>query len=185
MLTPVIRKLIEDKYGEQIRYPVDCDALQHHIFTVCRSRISASTLKRLFGFDKATEPRLQTLDVLASYVGYFSWDKLIDNLCVNACNESETLNELQPSSLKVEDEVELRHKPSSIILIKYTGNDSFIVKMAVNNKLQHGDELTVGRIIQSYPLIIKDVVRNGFSLGHQIVGRCSGITHIKLVNRDI
>jgi hypothetical protein len=53
MLTESIKKQIEVKYGHAIRYPKDCENLAIHITSEIKSNISASTLKRLFGFVKS------------------------------------------------------------------------------------------------------------------------------------
>lgn len=69
--------LIEDKIGKEIRYPIDCEHLAYDIEKETKLRISANTLKRLFGFlEDIKKPRLYTLDVVAKYLGFKNWDFL-------------------------------------------------------------------------------------------------------------
>lgn len=78
MLTPEIRDKLEARFGRPIRYSKDCEALALSIEHTCKERISATTLKRLFGFAKNIDnPRLFTLDLLAIYVGYPDWSSLL------------------------------------------------------------------------------------------------------------
>jgi len=73
-----IRLKIESRFGRKIAYSKDCEALSKNIEKVCNERISTTTLKRIFGFTKSSEkPRLYTLDVLATYIGYADWSNLI------------------------------------------------------------------------------------------------------------
>jgi hypothetical protein len=75
-----LRKKIEARFGKSIRYSKDCEALSLSIEHACKERISATTLKRLFGFAKSTEkPRMFTLDVLAAYVGYPDWSSFLSD----------------------------------------------------------------------------------------------------------
>jgi N-acetylneuraminic acid mutarotase len=69
MLDETIKKKIEVQYGHSIRYSKDCEALAAHISTKVGLNISASTVKRLFGFVKSTsKPTKYTLDIIAHYL---------------------------------------------------------------------------------------------------------------------
>ena len=64
-----------------MRYPKDCEALASIISSVCNERVSASTLKRLYGFVKGVEqPRQFTLDLIAQYIDFPDWDALINKI---------------------------------------------------------------------------------------------------------
>lgn len=67
----------KEKINKEIRYPIDCEHLAYDIEKETKLRISANTLKRLFGFlDDTRTPRLYTLDVIARYLGFKNWDFL-------------------------------------------------------------------------------------------------------------
>jgi hypothetical protein len=77
MLSKVIKDMMVEKCGHEIRYPKDCSVLANHISKTCKTSISPSTLMRLFGFVRGTkEPRLYTLDIVAEYLGYPAWEHL-------------------------------------------------------------------------------------------------------------
>lgn len=72
-----IKQRIEDRFGQKIRYSKDCENLAIHISSTCQESISPTTLKRLFGFAQPiANPRAYTLDVLANYLGWSSWEAL-------------------------------------------------------------------------------------------------------------
>jgi hypothetical protein len=69
MLSEIIKQKIEERFGKAVRYPKDCEALASIISSVCNERVSASTLKRLYGFVKGVEqPRQFTLDLIADSI---------------------------------------------------------------------------------------------------------------------
>jgi len=77
LLPEELKHQIEEKYGHPIRYPKDCEALAAHISRITDGTISASTLKRLFGFNhSSSQSNLYTLDLIARYIGYANWDDL-------------------------------------------------------------------------------------------------------------
>lgn len=84
MIPPNIKLLIENRFGRKILYSKDCEALSLSIKRVCSEPISATTLKRIFGFAKNIEkPRLSTLDTLASYLNYADWGSLLNSTSEN------------------------------------------------------------------------------------------------------
>jgi N-acetylneuraminic acid mutarotase len=77
MLPESIKKQIEAKYGHEIRYPKDCENLAVYITSEIKSNISASTLKRLFGFVKSeSKPNKYTLDIIARFLDAENWEIL-------------------------------------------------------------------------------------------------------------
>jgi N-acetylneuraminic acid mutarotase len=78
MLTESIKNKITVQYGHQIRYSKDCENLAFHITEKVGANISASTVKRLFGFVKTTsKPNNYTLDIIARYLDAKNWDDLV------------------------------------------------------------------------------------------------------------
>lgn len=71
----LLLKMVRDKYGQRLRYPKDAELLSNAISDETGMSLSASTLRRLFGMEKrSTSPRLETLDILASFLGYATID---------------------------------------------------------------------------------------------------------------
>lgn len=63
------------KFGSQLRYTKDCKILADEIYNKTGSRISTTTIRRLFGFLKSrTSPAKFTLNNLSIYIGFESWE---------------------------------------------------------------------------------------------------------------
>ena len=83
-----LREAIEVAVGRRMQTPKDFDFLSEMIFDKTRQHISPTTLKRLWGYlSEPAAPRISTLNLLAQFVGYDSWEVF--------CNEEKTLT---PSS---------------------------------------------------------------------------------------
>lgn len=182
MLSIVIKKEIEKRYGRTIRYPRDCEALATEIATVCDERVSASTLKRLYGFVKGTdEPRLSTLDIIATYLGCSNWDKLLQKYSNIEYSEFAKIEELSVNQLMAGEKIEFKYEPNRIVLVKYNGSNNFEVLFSENSKLQTGDYFKTLNFVLNYPLFIQEVIRNKIDLGQYKAGKVSGLTSIKKV----
>lgn len=70
-----IKSEILKKFGEDLVYTKDCKFLADTICEETGSRISTTTIRRLFGFLKSkTIPAKYTLNILADYVDYKDWE---------------------------------------------------------------------------------------------------------------
>lgn len=183
MVSKVIRTQIEQKFGKEIRYPLDCEALAFDIEQKCNERISASTLKRFFGFTQGTEPRTYTLDVLAKYIGFKNWDAYLDTFIEsNESSEFKDLNELHASDIQSGDSIEFCYEPMRKIVFRCEKAGLYKIIDAVNSKLKTNDIITFSSIVLDYPLFISSVIRDSVSLGALTLGKVSGITSIKKTN---
>lgn len=87
-IRPKLCRLIENKFGSEIRSSKHCLRLSLEISRNTGRNISCSTLARLFRLFKRsgnldnnlTNPRLETLDVISNYLGYKNWDYLMPEL---------------------------------------------------------------------------------------------------------
>ncbi len=71
----ILREKIEEVVGQKIKSPKDFDFLSEQIFDKLHERISATTLKRLWGYvEGSTVPRQSTLDILARFIDYTDWE---------------------------------------------------------------------------------------------------------------
>ena len=71
----LLREAIEKKAGRKMHTPKDFDFLSESIFETLHQKVSATTLKRLWGYlQESSVPRVSTLDLLAQYVGYADWN---------------------------------------------------------------------------------------------------------------
>eukprot|EP01038_Epipyxis_sp_PR26KG_P004014 gene4014-5741_t len=146
----------------KIRYSSDCDILAEKIFTECRFNISASTLRRLFGFVKGTKTvRIQTLDAISNYLGCATWDELIQPLNKESKVTNQKITELKTNRIKVGDKYQYTYKPEAEIIVEYIGKSYFKVISAKNSPLKNDDLFKVGTLALHHPLFISDIERNG------------------------
>ena len=73
-----LHREVERVFGRPLAYPKDCESLAQSIIEQTARSISASTLKRVFGFTVTNSmPSTYTLDTLAQYAGYAGWGSLL------------------------------------------------------------------------------------------------------------
>lgn len=182
MISKHIRSKIESVFGKEIRYPLDCEALSRDIEQKCNERVSASTLKRFFGFVAGTEPRTYTLDVIAKYIGLKNWDEYLDSLVEkNDSSEFTTIVEIKIGDFAINDVYEFCYEPMRMVTFQYIGDGKFVVIKSVNSKLQKDDIFVFSSITTDYPLLISSVVRKNMNLGALTLGKISGITSIRKI----
>ena len=115
----LLREAVEQKAGRKMATPKDFNFLSEHIFEEIHTRISPSTLKRIWGYlQNDNTPRSTSLNILANYVGYDNWDRFL----ASAEKEYGILPEEQPSDrqpdtpIKEQDFKERKSKLKSIFL---------------------------------------------------------------------
>ena len=188
MLSKVIKNMVEQKFGHQIRYPRDCDALALHISTVCKTGLSGSTLKRLFGFTKRKgneQPRLYTLDIISDYLGHKGWEELATKLIKGDVDTNfVAMDELLPSKLKKGETIQIGYEPGKEITLQYMGKGQFSVTASNDGKLCVMDVVKFQKAVLHYPLMINEVTHTGNNAGQYIAGRISGITYIRKIKNS-
>jgi hypothetical protein len=183
VLSEIVKKMLEEKAGMRIRYSRDCDILSAKIFTDCRSRISGSTLRRLFGFTKGTkEPRLYTLDVVANYLGFSTWDDMLVASTGETTEVSNGIKELMASAIEKGERYRYTYRTEAIVEIEYIGGSRFKVLRAENSKLCPGDTFNVKAIILNHPLFIKEIKRGEERVERIVEAHVSGITTISKIS---
>jgi hypothetical protein len=64
---------VEKNFGRKISNRGDCELLSDDLFKKLNVNISYNTLRRLFGISEYRKPRESTLDILAQYIGFNSY----------------------------------------------------------------------------------------------------------------
>ena len=177
MLDRNIIKLIEAKFKQQINSSASCERLALDIESVTNEKLGFTTLKRLLGFtsEQAT-PRHSTLDILAKYLGFNSYDELEAH--INKKGDSDFNNKVEtiyPSQLLDKNEIVISYSPNRHLKLKHITDDEFVVLESINGSLKQGDRIFVDSFTSGLPLIVKDVIRNGESLGRYVAGKNFGI----------
>jgi hypothetical protein len=179
MLSPIIKKRLEEKYGAPIRYAKDCEALAGSIRKVCKCQISGSTVKRLLGIIKGTEtPRLWTLDLVAFYLGYGSYNELIAEITESKTTKKERIESLNSKELKKGSIHKIDCGKSSSLLIENLDKGHFLLLEQKKTILLPDDVLEIEKIQMHYPVIIKSIKRNEAYHDGIIIGNVTGVTSI-------
>ncbi len=182
MLSKHIKDKIHIKYGQVIRYPVECVALADHISTLCKRKISASTLKRLYGFVKGStqEPRLYTLDLISEYLGYKGWEHLLQSLDNSPPSKNKEVQKMKPEQVGKGQSIILSYEPSKKIeMIKK--ENVFLITSSNDRRLLVNDEIKFKLIELHYPFTLTSLIRKGQSIEVRQLATVSGITSIEKI----
>lgn len=182
MLSPVIKKLLENKLGKEIRYSSDIEHLSFDIEKKTNQRIGVNTIKRLLGLiEGIKEPRLYTLDTIARYIDYKNWDELLDSLDQSGNSSFTSIEEIDIETLKQGDKIRFTYSPDRVVTIEYSNNKLFTIIESQNSKLLQNDIIEVNHFVLNYPLIITNVIRNDIAMGKFTAGKISGITSLSIL----
>ena len=182
MLSRVIKNKIESQFGQQIRYPKDCESLAADITHKTKHHISGSTIKRLLGFVKGTkEPREYTLDVIAEYLGCLCYEDLIKQLDFNDHKQPKIIEEIIIKNLPAGQQIKLKFGIEEEVLLSSCDKNELKVIDASNCILLPGDRIILNKIIRCYPLYIKQIKRKDEIIDSCIIARLSGVKSIEII----
>lgn len=153
-----LKQRVEETVGCQMKTPRNFDYLSRQVQELTHHSLSVSTLKRIWGYTQSKWGVSEfSYDVLASLVGYPSWQAF--------CDEAEQEGEGIPSSQNVVvrrlscrallqgDQVDLRWNPDRHVVIEYEGVDLFRVVTSEGSKLQVGDKFQAPMFVEGQPLL--------------------------------
>lgn len=178
-----LQNAIEKTVNKKMISPVDFDKLSISIYEQTGEIISSMTLKRFWGYlgeKNIRQPRLSTLNILSSMIGYTDW-KSFSNCNKNTENniqshflEGKTLRTitLNPGTL-----IRLRWLPDRCVIIRYDGNEQFSILKSTNSKLSAGDTFRCREIIEGEPLYVSDVMHNNQKYNSYVCGKINGIKY--------
>ena len=184
MSTPEIeelKKYIQEKFGKQLKTTTDFEEFSLHIGKT-DSSVSASTLKRLFGYvGDSHKPRVQTLNLLAKYIGYNDFDTFVEWLKSSPYYNSSFFQagQIVSSELQQGDRVEIGWAPNRLLRLVYNGNSIYRVIETQNSKLKVDDIFTTGCFIHGQPLYLAYIERNGERTPPFVAGRNGGLTIVR------
>jgi len=182
MLSRIIKKKIEVRFKSEIKYAYQCSALAADMSSVCNCTISVSTIKRLFGFIKVTSdaiPRVWTLDLIAEYIGYKSFDELQNELAGNKTKKKKRIEFLDCDLIKPGKKITLMFGKISTVKLECISKNRFRVLDEIKTDVKTFDEIEVQKILIDLPLLIK-VHRTGATTTGIILGGISGVTDISI-----
>ena len=92
-----LRDKIEEAVGRKMKTPKDFDFLSEQVFEKLHETVSATTLKRIWGYlPDSSKPRISTLDFLSLFVGEKDWEAF--------CSQMEGASSDLPAEPKPESE---------------------------------------------------------------------------------
>lgn len=170
---------VEQYHTRPIKTTVDFEALSTVIEHQTSERISASTLKRMWGYvNDRRSPRRYTLDVLAKYIGCRDFADFCDKIEAEGLSDSDFFTPFMVAStdLEIDDVVEIGWNPDRFIRLQYLGDNRYKVISSENSKLAQNDEFTIVNFMLGYPLYIPSVLRDNKILPSFVGGKNGGIT---------
>lgn len=175
---------VEKRYGRRLATSSDFEALSVIIEHESGDVISASTLKRLWGYvTMKPVPRQSTLDVLSRYVGnknFYSFCQHIknDNLFESRffSTKSVLASDLNPGAILI-----IGWAPDRLVQLEYLGGGEFVVKKSENSKLLENDRFMATCFYIGYPLLIPRILRGGEYTPSYIAGATEGLNRLEII----
>lgn len=156
-----LKEAIVEKYGSPLETEKDYSLLSEAIGDFAfrhgnkADSVSASTLKRLFGYMRDHfSPSATTLNILSRYVGFSDFQSFLNGL-----QSDEVISKhIAADSLAIGEEITLCWEPSRIMTIRYEGNSRFSVIKAEGTRIAVGSKFRCAVIISGEPLILTDLL---------------------------
>lgn len=163
----------------------DYALLADMILSATGEHISDNTLRRIMGVkEDAGVPRPITLDIIARYLGYKTWDlyQRFGNEELSDSRFFEEKNVVASSQLAVGQKILLEYHPNRTLLLEYKGDEIYVVLSVSGGSLKAGDSLTIYNFVEGMTLFVSDVNRQGKSLGQYVAGEVSGLLSVTLLD---
>lgn len=164
---PQLQHLIErvgQHFGHTIATSTDFEILSLDIERDTGDHLSASTLKRLWGYVSLHPvPRIATLDILARYIGHKSFQDFCQSLKRGDAASSDFFGAtcISVKDLEEGERIRIGWAPDRIVEMRYLGNFEFLVEEARNTKLLKDDRFELSDLISGCPLYISRILRDG------------------------
>lgn len=176
---------IEKALGKELHTPKDFDYLRECIYARLDVLVSATTLKRIWGYlDEGVQTRQGTFDILAQFIGYHNYEDYTNNV-------STIKDEIQSSpvmsrrlnvseDLKPKDTLRIIWQPDRLCEIIYLRNLQFRILSSCNTRLQPGDTFQCSLFIEGEPLYLDHLIQGDLPPIAYVCGKRSGIRFEKL-----
>ncbi len=164
----------------------DFDFLADAIAIRCSSKVSASTLKRLWGYDKRHHrPYFNTLSILSKFVGYKDFKHFVECKHIEVPTSfSYTASSILSKDIQPGDMIWISWAPNRRCLLTYHGNHRFKVTIAHNTKLHVGDSFSSMHFAEGMPLYLDNYIHKDNPPTTFVVGYAGGLNSIKRIKPD-
>ena len=194
MGTPFIPELaellrqVEEKFGHRLSTTTDYELLSFVIEREIGELISASTLKRLWGYvSYSSTTRIATMDTLSRYLGQKDFRTFREELKASGAVVSSffTSKTIAASSLQEGAGVMLGWAPNRLIRLRFLGGTTFEVESVQNAKLQRGDRFEASEFILGAPLFIASVHRSdGTQTPPYVAAKADGLNVLEVLAEE-
>ena len=191
MGTPFIPELgellrqVEARFGHRLSTTTDFELLSFVIEREIGELISASTLKRLWGYvSYSSTPRVATMDTLCRYLGHKDFKAFCKVLKDSGAVVSSffTSKTVEASSLGEGIRLLLGWAPNRLIRLKFLGDTTFEVESAENAKLRPGDRFETSEFILGAPLFIASLRRSdGTQTPPYVAAKAEGLNVLEVL----
>ena len=172
---------LSEKIGEDVTTPAGASVL---CLDLEKKGIlmGLNTVKRLVGvLPSDVSPRKTTLNIIANYLGYPSWDTMQEDTAMEGSDFGKKDIFIEMSDLEEGAEVEVCWKPDRRILIRHDGNGQYTVFKSENSKLLSGDIISLSKLAIGFPFIADKVFRADKPLGSYRAADGAGITRLNII----
>ena len=175
-----LKQQIEKSVGRKMKTSADFTFLSGAIWERTHENLSASTLKRLWGYvDGADTTRNSTLEILSKFLGFKDWDGFLEHIGQNNGSDQVTNQHIKTEDLTVGDLISVSWKPNRRCIFRYLGDYRFIVEQAENSKLKVGNTFCCGLFILGEPLYLNDLVQGNNPPVAFVVGNRDGLCELE------
>lgn len=176
-----LKKEVEKRLSFPIKAPDDYARLADMLKDKGCGTISATTLKRIWGYISDTgsdyHPNAYTVTTLCRLIGYKDIDEFLA-FDFPIQSQEYTGNFVESRTLPKGTILELRWQPNRVCSLQYLGNALFKVNHVENSTtLREGDEVECGCFTQHAPVYFPRVFREGAHPMTAMAGGASGITY--------
>ena len=178
-----LRQQVELVVHRKMVTPYDFEYLSDTILMRCQSKLSESTLKRLWGYCKNPHrPFKSTLNLLSKFIGYKDFDDFVSKKDENAPSSFiHAASFISDKDLEIGDMVWISWAPNRQCLLTYKGDHSFVVSAAYNTKLHVGDSFSTMHFAEGMPLFLDNYIHKDNSPITFVVGYNWGLNSIKII----
>lgn len=180
-------RLVEERYGRSIHTTTDFESLSVVIELETGEYLSASTLKRLWGYVSLhPAPRFATLDVLCRFIGYPSFAAFRQALKDDPAFESDffTTHFVSAEQMRPGERLTIGWDPNRLVTMDYLGENRWRVCCSENAKLLPGDEFTASQFLLGYPLFLDRILRDGAWTPSYVAGKRNGLTVLQKASEE-
>lgn len=176
---------VEKRYGRRLSTSADFEALSVVVEHESGELLSASTLKRLWGYvTLKPTPRISTLNVLSRYVGKRDFSAFKQSILNDKQFTSHffSVKKVCSSDLKKSAKVLIGWAPNRLVTLRYDGDGNYTVIKSENSKLLEGDKFQAESFMIGYPLYIPRLLRNGEYTLSYIAGTPDGLNRADVIS---